>query len=370
MKIRKPHIANRVSIGLTMWKAVADIFYSIVYLISQGSVVNLATCRFVLWGYVEFTLLSIFLTCAIAFNLQAIFVNELSTIIYVQRFYFPFTLALSLIISLIPLISGQFAYDPLVGNCWYREQYSTSTMIWEMSTFYGWIFLGIVYCSVAVALVTIRLIRNEREMQRNISPRATKIRRNINKVVTRIILYPVIPIVAQSFNFITELVTFYTRRLTFTLYFLSAAGPASIGFLNFLVFLFDPAFQKLVRELRNAESSSTQSSNHHEIGAKTGLAFESLYYLSEDGNFSASDNHSKQQHSEHIKLHRIDGTHQCQNMVVLESDSIPSAHTNPDRNSSVELILNSGLNPTTRPNNPSPYQNPEAGMKSNIVRYM
>ncbi|KAK9763842.1 hypothetical protein K7432_009135 [Basidiobolus ranarum] len=382
-RIYKPHIANRVSISLTLWKAFADLAYSIIYLISQKSSMNLATCKFVLWGYVEFTLLSIFLTCTIAFNIQAIFVSELSQIFFIQRFYLPVSLVVSLTISLIPLLADQFTYDPLVGNCWYRDQYTTPTMIWEMCTYYGWIFLGIVYCSIVVILVTIRLIRNERQFRQNISPTTTKLHRNINKIVGRIILYPIIPIIAQSFNFITEIVTFYSRRLTFSLYLLSAVGPASIGFLNFLVFLFDPAFQKLVKELRYGASSTSNPTDHHDMDLKSTEIFGSSFHihsLSKDGGSFGNGNNVKIQTNstvDAIKLQNLTNGHRRQDTTASECDSTPlsPANQNPfsGQNSSLELILDSSESSAviTHSNNNLPsYQAPEGGSRFNIVKYM
>ncbi|ORX82311.1 hypothetical protein K493DRAFT_388750 [Basidiobolus meristosporus CBS 931.73] len=384
MRLYKPHIANRVSIWLTFWKALADIFYSIVYLISQHSVVNLATCKFVLWGYVEFTLLSIFLTCTIAFNLQAIFVNEFNSMIAIQRFYFPLSLILSLAISIIPLIADQFVFDPLVGNCWYRDQYTTPAMIWEMTTFYGWIFLGVVYCTIAVALVTTKLVRNEKRLRQNVSPGTAKLNRNINNVVARIILYPVIPILTQSFNFITEVVTFFSRRLVFPLYFLSSFGPASIGFLNFLVFLFDPAFRRLIKELRSG-TSTEPSTSPHDMDTKSGSE---AYELSSSFHVSTlfrepegfKDDSTKKTglptNNMRPSVPSITNGHERQDSIGLENDSTPLSHNHQTlstgQNSSLELILDSSdtSSTTTRSANLAPYQAPEGGFKPNVVRYM
>ncbi|KAK9764030.1 hypothetical protein K7432_008819 [Basidiobolus ranarum] len=256
IRFYRPALGNRLSLRLTFWIALADVTYSIFAYILQKKITSTEACAFLLWGYVEFTLLPIFLTAAIGFNLMAIFVHDISDVMKYQRFYVPFSIGLSLVISVIPVIAGQFEVDPLVGACWYSATYTIHTIIWEICTLFLWIFLGVIYCLFAVSFVIYKLIRHEKYLKKNTNTNSHVVNRKTHRAMRRIILYPIVPIITQTFNCVCEFDTFVNRRLNFTLYFLSAVGPAMVGLLNAIVFLFDPA----VHQLFKANPSTTSNS--------------------------------------------------------------------------------------------------------------
>ncbi|ORX93647.1 hypothetical protein K493DRAFT_302536 [Basidiobolus meristosporus CBS 931.73] len=257
----RPALGTRLSLRLTFWIALADVTYSIFAYVLQKQITSTATCAFLLWGYVEFTLLPIFLTATIGFNLMAIFVHDIANVVKYQRFYVPFSIGLSLIISLIPVIAGQFEVDPVVGACWYSATYTIHTIVWEICTLFLWIFLAVLYCIFAVSFVIYKLIRHEKYLMKSTNGTSHIVNRRTYRAMRRIVLYPLVPVLTQTFNCLCEFDTFVNRRLNFTLYFLSAVGPATVGLLNAIVFLFDPAVRQL---FKGNTSSTTNSVSYHE----------------------------------------------------------------------------------------------------------
>ncbi|KAK9763551.1 hypothetical protein K7432_009662 [Basidiobolus ranarum] len=263
IRIYRPLLANRLSLKLTFWIALADIVYSIFVLVLQQKITSNQLCAFLLWGYLEFTLLPIFLTATIAFNLHAIFVSDIYDVVRYQKYYFPFALTLATVISSVPLIAGQFEADPVVGSCWYRGTYTTKTMIWEMCTLFGWVFLVVLYCIFAVCFIGYKLHQHEKYLRSNISVDIQLVNRKTSKAMRRIILYPVVPIVTQTFNCLCEFYTFVHRELYFSLYLLSAVLPACVGLLNAVVFIFDPAVRELLRG--SSQRSTSQGGTSEEM---------------------------------------------------------------------------------------------------------
>ncbi|ORX97522.1 hypothetical protein K493DRAFT_314042 [Basidiobolus meristosporus CBS 931.73] len=253
----KAEVGSRVSLTLTFWIACSDLLFSIFSLLLASTLVSNATCSFFLWGYVEFTLLPIFLTVAIGFNLQMVFVHGSKNLLRYQRLYVPVCVAVSLLISLLPVVAKQFQLDPAVNSCWYQSTYTTGTILWEVLTFYGWILLGVAYCVLAVIMVAWKLHVNNKRLANNTGPiHSHLIGHKTSRAVRRIALYPLIPIVTQTFNFVSEFDTFVSRDMNSTLYVLSAVTPVCMGLLNAVVFMFDPAFQLFWRELRSGKSFS------------------------------------------------------------------------------------------------------------------
>ncbi|ORX91045.1 hypothetical protein K493DRAFT_304398 [Basidiobolus meristosporus CBS 931.73] len=261
IRVYRPLLANRLSLKLTFWIALADIVYSVFVLILQRKITSNQLCALFLWGYLEFTLLPVFLTATIAFNLHAIFVSDIYDVVRYQKFYFPSALTLATSISLVPLAANQFEADPVVGTCWYSSTYTSRTMIWEICTLFGWVFIVVLYCIFAVCFIGYKLHKHEQNLRSNISVDMHFVNRKMNKAMRRIILYPVVLIVTQTFNCLCEFYTFIHGELYFSLYLLSAVLPACAGLLNAVVFIFDPAVRELLHSNRRESTTSGSGSD-------------------------------------------------------------------------------------------------------------
>ncbi|KAI9593885.1 hypothetical protein BDF19DRAFT_447192 [Syncephalis fuscata] len=111
----RPAYANRVSLRLTVLLAAVDAFYALFQLLDtflQDPAAQPFWCTFAAWGYVHCTLLSVFLTSAVALNLHIIFLRGHRTTPAYEVLYLLIPMAAALIISLPPVIFQKFGYDP------------------------------------------------------------------------------------------------------------------------------------------------------------------------------------------------------------------------------------------------------------------
>ncbi|RKP26462.1 hypothetical protein SYNPS1DRAFT_21784 [Syncephalis pseudoplumigaleata] len=255
----RPAYANRVSLRLTVLLAAVDAFYAFFQLMDtflQNANPQTAWCAFAAWGYVHCTLLSVFLTSAVALNLHIIFLRGHRTTPAYEVLYLLVPMAAALAISLPPLVFQKFAYN----NCWYADVKAVSGLVWAWSTLYLWLFVSIGYCAWAVSVVGWRLAMERKRLRRRVrnglpsnngvglgiaqnssvgtvSPPSAQV---ISRVVARVVLYPVIPILTQSLNVAVEMDVFVSQHTSFPLIAASFVATSCQGLLNALVFLLDP----------------------------------------------------------------------------------------------------------------------------------
>ncbi|ORX84306.1 hypothetical protein K493DRAFT_360740 [Basidiobolus meristosporus CBS 931.73] len=246
----KSHLVNRVSLRLTFAVATVDLFYSAFQIVSDVTKENEFLCALSVWGFIQTTHLSTFLTVMIAFNLQVIFVHGKRQTQKYEKYYYSIAGLLSLAISLPPLLSGRLGHDSYQESCWYSIHNPSERMVWTWATLYSWTMLGIFYCFVVVLMVLIKIAR-ERQDRRRFFSNSLIIQSTMNKVVRRVILYPIIPVLTQSFNLISELDIYWNQRVNYTFLLLSFIGTSSQGILNAAIFFVDPAVQNAWAELKD-----------------------------------------------------------------------------------------------------------------------
>ncbi|KAI8058608.1 hypothetical protein BDF22DRAFT_740023 [Syncephalis plumigaleata] len=259
----RPAYANRVSLRLTVLLAAVDAFYAFFQLLDiflPNPETQTFWCTFAAWGYVHCTLLSVFLTSAVALNLHIIFLRGHRTTPAYEVLYLLVPMAAALSISLPPVIFQRFAYNINQRSCWYVEVDKASGLVWAWLTLYIWLFIAIGYCAWAVSVVGWRLAMERKRLRRRVrnglpsqnggglgvahnssigtvSPPSAQV---ISRVVARVILYPVIPIITQSLNVAVEMDSFVSQHTSFPLIAASFVATSCQGLLNSLVFLLDP----------------------------------------------------------------------------------------------------------------------------------
>ncbi|KAI9229306.1 MAG: hypothetical protein DHS80DRAFT_22472 [Piptocephalis tieghemiana] len=154
-----PRLADRVSLRLTLATAFVDILYHLFQMISDLAepIEGNFWCTFSVWGYVWASLLSVFLTAALALNLQLVWFHKILLPISFERLYYSLALAASLFASVPPWIFGAYGADEVEGTCWFRDLGSHTALFWQWTSLFGWLCLSILYCSVALALVSWKL---------------------------------------------------------------------------------------------------------------------------------------------------------------------------------------------------------------------
>ncbi|KAJ3088029.1 hypothetical protein HK102_009742 [Quaeritorhiza haematococci] len=77
----------------------------------------------------------------------------------------------------------------------------------------------------------------------------------LNRLASRIIFYPLIPLLAQLFNTVSDMDAYANRRQHYTLLLISYIGTSIQGTFTALVFFtLDPAFSAIYREIRKAKT--------------------------------------------------------------------------------------------------------------------
>lgn len=106
-------------------------------------------------------------------------------------------------------INPTLNYEPQFFSIYISASWTTTSNIYEYATYIGPQLLCGIYCLVVVAAVSMKLKLDSMRLDRQIDHRSTgersdvdirrrKTQKAINRVVRRILLYPLVPIITQS----------------------------------------------------------------------------------------------------------------------------------------------------------------------------
>ncbi|CAG8616254.1 5619_t:CDS:2 [Funneliformis mosseae] len=261
LRINRKSLANRVSFRLQAYVSLTDLLFSAFQIMTvNSSSPGDWVCHVAPWGFVFTSLLSLFLTVAMTFNLQIIFVHNYMHTKHFEKYYVMIPLFLSFTLSILPVIFDALGYDEKEISCWYKRGNTTSSVIWQWATLHGWIILSIGYCITSVLLIVyrIRTVNHQSNISNDLMSSVSnkrfsqsRIRQQflINRAVQRIVLYPTIPIICFSFNIIATLILYVRQDNYFLVQMASNVGTSSQGTLNAVVFCFDPIMKHVWTEL-------------------------------------------------------------------------------------------------------------------------
>ncbi|KAG9287152.1 hypothetical protein G9A89_001047 [Geosiphon pyriformis] len=152
-----PALADRVSFRLGVCTSISDLVYSLFQLLSILETKPGFWCGFTVWGFVFASLLSTFFSDCIALNLHIMFLREYRGRIDFERYYVPASILLALIISSLPLIQNMYGWNAPEEFCWYRDSGERYNIIWQWTTLFTWLELSVLYCSVVIISVIVKL---------------------------------------------------------------------------------------------------------------------------------------------------------------------------------------------------------------------
>ncbi|CAG8741323.1 2296_t:CDS:1, partial [Dentiscutata heterogama] len=118
-------------------------------------------------------------------------------------------------------------------SCWYRGSGEEYNIIWQWATLFGWIYASIIYCAIIVIMVIKKLRFVKKEIDDGFDSNSTTHISNyptlINKtvitsVVRRVILYPVVPLIAKFCNSFVETYAYINRALSYPLFLFCFVG--------------------------------------------------------------------------------------------------------------------------------------------------
>ncbi|KAK9710394.1 hypothetical protein K7432_008443 [Basidiobolus ranarum] len=271
-------LMDRVSLRLNAAISIVDILRGSIILAYtyMSSDTSSHVCTASAWFIIVTADLYLFLSAAVAFNLQWVVLQERTFFPGREDYlYYGGSFVLAMIFTIAPLIAGIFGWDHAQSMCWYRDSWKTSSIIWEWATFLGPAVFVIIYCNVVVGLVIKKIVTTNRALRKHIgsshSGKITSIQRNtqraINRVLGRIILYPFIPFITQTPFIASEAYMHHWGKVNLWLQLFGNIATDSPGILNFIAFLVDPSLSSALSRVRRdliekyAQPASYQMTN-------------------------------------------------------------------------------------------------------------
>ncbi|KAG2172076.1 hypothetical protein INT43_001553 [Umbelopsis isabellina] len=320
-------LVDRVSLRLTAAVSTVDAIKAAAYIIFTFVATPGAACGATAWLILFLTNLYTFLSVAIAFNLQwvsplcspppccvrpplvgatfpaicmriiqspmsnhgfhsQLFLQGKRVHPHLEKAYFLVSVLLALATTVPPWAAGRLGLDPNYGVCWYVAYSSKRTILWEWMTFLSWNLLGTVYCFFVVVAVVFKLKKNTQTIKSynnaNTSSsgggkgeltiaqkRARRTQRTMNKLVLRICLYALIPIVTQTGWYISECIMQFQHYLNVPLDWYLIVTTDLPGVLNFVAFCLDPALGNALNTIKEdmiekyGEQGTRSDTNDH-----------------------------------------------------------------------------------------------------------
>ncbi|CAG8628501.1 21096_t:CDS:2 [Cetraspora pellucida] len=200
-------LVNRVSLRLSGVISFVDV-------LSGGAVIAYTlhttgdnACTFIGWAMSFLPTLYLFLTVMIAFNLQIVFLHRKKVSSFSDRWYIPVAFFISFAINIPPLVYNRFGFDSEGRTCLYHDPFGNETQLWKLATFIIPVSLSMIYCTLVLAIVIMKLIFEHRKLadavhtQKSNTTLTAKNKRQkllLLKLVSRISLYAAIPLLNVS----------------------------------------------------------------------------------------------------------------------------------------------------------------------------
>ncbi|KAL1915989.1 uncharacterized protein VTP21DRAFT_5993 [Calcarisporiella thermophila] len=255
----QPDVANTISFKLSFWIGLVDMLWRTEFIISKSDeLLNPIAGRdhwvahLFLWVISFLRLWAVLPTICIAIDLQLSFIHHRKDMKRIQRWYIPGMFIFTFLVTLIYLTRNKVMYDNVkfqfISNASPLNLILTKALCMTL-----WMSLSVLYSIVVVIMVLIRALQATRNLKRtlNISEEVRAEEMQLINSVLRIMLYPVVHIITLPSGIVLEWVTLTTTDPNF--HILSKAREVdnilqgSIGILNFLVFLLNPALHRALK---------------------------------------------------------------------------------------------------------------------------
>ncbi|KAJ2956856.1 hypothetical protein NQZ79_g7375 [Umbelopsis isabellina] len=261
LRLYDKQLVDRVSLRLSAAISVTDIISSAALLIYTYVTVEGGACILSPFLIIFLTNLFLFLTVAIAFNLQHLFLHQRYYNPSFEKWYYILAIGAAAITAIIPLAAGRLGLDPAQGFCWFNPSWTVTSNIYEYTTYIGPQLLCGVYCLVVVIAVAIKLKLDSQRLDRRIANRGNgehtdvdirrrKTQKAINRVVRRILLYPMVPIITQSGFIVSEIYLYVNMKPSYPLNVWGVTLKSLPGFCNLCAFLIDPAIYNALTTIK------------------------------------------------------------------------------------------------------------------------
>ncbi|KAK9761805.1 hypothetical protein K7432_013028 [Basidiobolus ranarum] len=252
-------LVDRVTLRLTVASSVSDLIYSASMLWGAFITADGWDCHIFMWSFIEFTLLPLFLSISIATNLCAVYLLGIRQTQRFEIYYYGVPILLSLMIS-IPLPTFQrFGWLEDAQLCWYVPN-GRETLIWLSLTYHFWIILSVAILIVQVGFlirklktdqdINVQSIKPGEKISKTVASIEKRMDKTVRQVLTRVILYPMVPTITQSLGIVVYMNAFINGYWNFGLMFSWCFFTAIQASLNAVVFFLDPAVHNTWKQLK------------------------------------------------------------------------------------------------------------------------
>ncbi|CAO3673724.1 unnamed protein product [Umbelopsis vinacea] len=262
IRIYRPALGRTITVRLSGWIAFADILVcsiQIIYIHGNQLFNNVSPLAlgFVLTSLQTSSLFFVYLTVCVAINLHLTILT--SKFRNVAEAIDPWMVPVSFIwanVTTIPFhICFQAHWNPQIGGFIKEPAWAAPYYMWGSQ--YIWQLLGELYCAVVIVLVLVKLLKlkNYQEKQSSVqnhnqtdsADNHARSSKRITFVMLRIVWYPVIPIVTQ-----TWLIVMNSIPAPYNMPYININNIMSAlqGILNGIVFCLNPATYAIWQEWR------------------------------------------------------------------------------------------------------------------------
>ncbi|KAI7886117.1 hypothetical protein K492DRAFT_190340 [Lichtheimia hyalospora FSU 10163] len=282
MRLYDRRFVDRVSLRLTAAISMTDLVSAISLVVYTLVGNDGPTCSTVAFLIIWLTNQYIFLSTAIAFNIQWLYLQDRYYNPAFEKWYYIISFLLAIITAVVPLGSNILGYDTAQGVCWYTPSETSTVQLWEYGTYIVPQLACLLYSSVVVLIVIIKLKRDASFQFHEKDPSDDI----VSRIVRRILLYPMTPLLTQLGFIVSEIYMFHNKQVSYPLNVWGVSTKGLPGFFNLVGLLVDPAFtsaiQHLKRDLikryqhdphihRSFSTQSTTSERTWEIYANNGV---------------------------------------------------------------------------------------------------
>ncbi|OZJ05977.1 hypothetical protein BZG36_01216 [Bifiguratus adelaidae] len=262
LRIYRPSLGGTTTVKLSGWIALADIMVStiqIIYANGNRLLIHSSTLSlgFLLTSLQTSSLFFVYLTVCVALHLHLTLL--LPDLKYIALAIEPWLVPVSFLWAFITTIPFHFLFtatwNPAIGGFTKSPQWAAIYYMWGSQ--YVWLVLSELYCFVVIGMVLRRLWGIKRQQKEKLSSLqqqgtgssdAAISDRRITFVMLRIVWYPVIPIITQ-----TWLIVMNHVPAPYNLPYVNINNVMSAiqGILNGLVFCINPAIYSAYKEWRH-----------------------------------------------------------------------------------------------------------------------
>lgn len=237
---------------LIFWSSVTELLLSIMILVQVNvsfyDEVPPRSCAFAMFGWFWMSFATLSFSSAMAHHLFLVFVRGTrnpNNRIYIG--WVIFSWVAGLIIALLPFTMDMYGYDPESKICWLKDFGSSKMYIWEWCTLNGWMFLACVYVFVATIIVIYKMFSNRYKGKEGTLPLLT---------VIRLMLYPINMMISTLPNTIYITYISSTSNFHYNLFFSGGLTLGSQGWLDTILFMFDPLVPMFFRWVFRRETAA------------------------------------------------------------------------------------------------------------------